>query len=183
MAFEKRMRAFRSHGIQCDHLERQAKGSWYYEIVELGYNYRITDIQCALGISQLRKLQGFLKRRREIASIYDKAFEELSNITPLAVRDEVRHAYHLYVVRIDFQSIGCDRARFFEESVAKGIGVNVHYIPVHLHPFYRRCFGTSPGLCPVAEKVYEQIVTLPIHPGMSNGDVDAVIGVVTGAVK
>jgi perosamine synthetase len=172
-----RMRLFRTHGITTDARQREEQGSWFYEMVDLGYNFRITDFQCALGISQLQKLPKFLERRREIATLYDGAFSELSEITPLMVRKDSLHAYHIYVVRVDGDTIGIDRATLFTKLRKNGIGVNVHYIPVHLHPFYREKFYTAPGLCPIAESAYEQIISLPMFPGMSDGDVENIINV------
>ncbi|MBN2570086.1 MAG: UDP-4-amino-4,6-dideoxy-N-acetyl-beta-L-altrosamine transaminase [Deltaproteobacteria bacterium] len=177
-----RMHIFRNHGITTDHRHRESQGSWFYEMVDLGYNYRLTDFQCALGISQLRKLPKFLKHRREIAARYDEAFSDLPAINPLAVRLDVLHAYHLYVVKIDFKRIDIDRAALFTSLREKGIAINVHYIPVHLHPFYRNRFHTGPGMCPVAEKAYEEIISLPLFPGMSDVDVTTVIGAVRKAM-
>jgi len=171
----KRMRMFRNHGITTDHRQREALGSWFYEMVDLGYNYRLTDFQCALGIRQLRKLPEWLERRREIARCYDEAFAELSAVSPLRVEKDVVHAYHLYVVRLDLEQLQADRADIFTGLRSEGIGVNVHYIPVHLHPFYRKRFGTGPGLCPEAEAAYEQIISLPIYSNMSDASVDEVI--------
>jgi perosamine synthetase len=180
--YAERMRIFRNHGITTDHHQREKQGSWYYEMVDLGYNYRMTDFQCALGISQLRMLPKFLKRRREIAARYDEAFAGLSGINPLAVRLDVLHAYHLYVVRIDLNVLGINRTSLFTNLCEKGIGVNVHYIPVHLHPFYREKFHTSLGLCPVAEAAYEQIISLPMFPGMTDEDVEKVVVEVKNSV-
>lgn len=171
----RRMRLFRNHGITTDHREREQSGSWFYEMVDLGYNYRITDFQCALGLSQLQKLPAFLQQRRKIAKRYDLAFSCIPEITPLAVHADVLHAYHLYVVRVDFSHPALDRASVFRTLRQKGIGVNVHYIPVHMHPFYRNTFGTGPGMCPTAEAAYEQILSLPIFPGMMDEDVERVI--------
>jgi perosamine synthetase len=171
----KRMRFFRNHGITTDHRQREVLGSWYYEMLELGYNYRLTDIQSALGQSQLRKQPFWLERRRRIASRYDEAFSEIKGIKPLKVMSEVLHAYHLYVVRIDKGQAGKDRTTFFQDLRSSGVGVNVHYIPVHLHPFYRDKLGTTAGLCPVAEAAYEEILSLPLFPAMSDGDVEFVI--------
>ena len=171
----KRMRMFRNHGITTDHRQREALGSWFYEMVDLGYNYRLTDFQCALGIRQLRKLPEWLERRREIARCYDEAFAELSAVSPLRVEKDVVHAYHLYVVRLDLKQLQADRADIFAGLRSEGIGVNVHYIPVHLHPFYRKRFGTGSGLCPEAEAAYEQIISLPIYSNMSDASVDEVI--------
>ncbi|NQT73463.1 MAG: UDP-4-amino-4,6-dideoxy-N-acetyl-beta-L-altrosamine transaminase [Chloroflexi bacterium] len=170
-----RMRLFRNHGITSDFRDREIRGSWFYEMASLGYNYRLTDIQCALGLSQLKKLPDFLTRRREIAKIYNGTFDELEGISPLSVRDDVLHAYHLYVVRVSTDKCQCDRAQIFKELRENGIGVNVHYIPVYLHPYYRKHFGTRPGCCPIAEKAYEEIISLPMFAGMTDDDVKEVI--------
>lgn len=174
----RRMRVFRNHGITTDHRERQARGAWFYEMMELGYNYRLTDFQCALGLRQLEKLPAWNARRREVAAMYDAAFRNIAAISPLTVRSDVVHAYHLYVVRLT----DLDRQEAFHSLREAGIGVNVHYIPVHLHPFYRRRFGTNPGLCPTAEKAYEQILSLPMYPAMTDGDVEAVMTAVMRVV-
>ncbi len=169
------LRRFRNHGISSDHYQREQLGSWLYEMVELGFNYRLSDIQCALGLSQLGKLPDWIARRRTIARRYDEAFAQLPAILPLRVKPDVDHAYHLYVIEVDPCALGADRARFFAALRAEGIGVNVHYLPVHLHPFYRQSYGTLPGLCPNAEAAYENIISLPIFPAMSDDDVDDVI--------
>jgi len=181
--FARRMRIFRNHGITTDHHQREEQGSLFYEMVDLGFNYRLTDIQCALGISQMKKLPKFLDRRHEIAGYYDSAFAEFPEIVPLSVRQGVLHSYHLYVVRIDFGALNIDRTKLFMELREKGIGVNVHYVPVHLHPYYRQKFHTGPGLCPVAERAYEQILSLPIFPGMTDDDVNSVITTVGNLIK
>jgi perosamine synthetase len=170
-----RMRQFRNHGITTDHHQRHVEGAWFYEMVELGYNYRLTDFQCALGLSQLSRLPDWLLRRREIALCYSEAFRELEGIELLQVRPGVSHAYHLYVVRITGKNPRANRDRVFSQLRGRGIGVNVHYIPVHLHPFYRTRFGTGPGLCPVAERVYGEILSLPLFPAMTDEDVAAVV--------
>jgi perosamine synthetase len=173
-----RMRTFRNHGITTDHRQREAAGSWFYEMVELGFNYRLTDLQCALGLAQLRRLPAWIHRRQEIARRYDEAFAAHPCATPLALRPDRTHAYHLYVVRV-----AGDRKRAFGALRNCGIGVQVHYIPVHLHPFYRQRFGTVPGLCPVAEAAYEQILSLPIFPQMTDADVDRVVDAVAQSVE
>ena len=173
--YEKRLRLFRNHGINADFHQREQQGSWYYEMVDLGYNYRITDIQCALGRNQMKRLSQFLEKRRKIAARYDQAFAQMEAISPLAVRGNVLHAYHLYVIRINEGACRKDRAQVFHCLREKGIGVNVHYIPIHLHPYYRKRFGTGPGMCPVAEKAYEGIISLPMFPRMTDNDVDRVI--------
>lgn len=169
-----RVRLFRNHGITTDHRQRAERGSWFYEMVELGYNYRITDFQCALGISQLRKLSGWIARRQQIADRYRQAFDDRARFAPLAVRHDVSHAFHLFVGRIG-EGLTERRAEIFRGLHQEGIGVNVHYIPVHLHPFYRRQFGTGPGLCPVAESAYERLLTLPLFPTMSDDDTAYVV--------
>ncbi len=168
-----RMRTFRNHGITTDHRQREQQGSWEYDMVELGYNYRLTDIQCALGASQLERLPTWIARRRQIAARYDAAFAGDVPVRPLRVRPGAGHAYHLYVVRVPG-----DRAAAFHALRARGIGVNVHYRPVHLHTFYRREFGSGPGLCPVAEREYERLLTLPLFPAMTDDDVEDVIDAV-----
>ncbi len=181
--YEKRLRIFRNHGITSDHRQREAQGSWVYEMVDLGHNYRITDFQCALGLSQLRKLPQWLARRREIARQYDEAFAGIKGIRRLAVEGEVRHAYHLYVIRVNQDETGLDRQTLFQALRSRGIGVNVHYIPVHLHPFYQKRFKTGRGLCPVAESAYEQILSLPMYPAMTDADIQTVINTVRTLMK
>jgi perosamine synthetase len=170
-----RMRIFRNHGITGDLRQREQKVSWLYEMEDLGYNYRLTDFQCALGMSQLKKLSQWVARRREIARRYDAAFAQTPFVRPLRVQEKVYHAYHLYVIRLDLGQLRATRAEIFAALRSEGIGVNVHYIPVHLHPFYRRKYGTGPGLCPIAEKAYEQLLSLPIFPKMGEQDIEDVI--------
>lgn len=170
-----RLRTFRNHGITTDHRQREQAGQWEYDMAGLGYNYRLTDFQCALGESQLARLGGWIARRREIAARYDAALAAMPGVAPLRTRGGVEHAYHLYVVRIDRDQIGKDRAAVFHGLRARGIGVNVHYRPVYLHSYYRREFGCRPGLCPVAEREYERILTLPLFPAMTDDDVDDVL--------
>ncbi len=159
-----RMRRFRNHGISNDALQREKAGTWLYEMVDLGYNYRITDIQCALGISQLKKLPGWIKQRQEIASSYDQFFADNKNAIPLEVNQDVQHVYHLYVIRV------IERDKFFLKMRDFGIGVNIHYIPVYLHPFYKNKFGYKKGLCPVAEDAFSKIISLPLWSGIREKD-------------
>lgn len=170
-----RIRSFRNHGISADHRVRAARNSWEYEIAETGWNYRLSDLQCALGASQLRKLDTFIARRRQLARRYDTALARLEAVLPLAVADGVEHAYHLYVVQLDPGRLAGKRAEIFAALRGEGIGVNVHYLPVHLHPLFRTRFGTGPGDCPVAEAAYERILSLPIFPAMTDEDVADVI--------
>lgn len=167
-ALARRMRMFRSHGIDSSARLREEAGQWFYAMEFLGYNYRLSDIQCALGYSQLQKLPQWLERRQNIAARYSAAFQN-SSAQPLALREQVRHAWHLYVVRCK------NRDAAFAQLRQAGIGVNVHYVPVHLHPYYQQNCGTKPGLCPVAEAAYAEILTLPLWPGMSDADVNRII--------
>ncbi len=178
-----RMRVFRNHGITTDHRQRESAGSWCYEMAELGYNYRLTDIQCALGMSQLARLPAWIARRRQIASAYNRAFADVPGVIPLGIRPDVGHAYHLYVVQLQLERLKVDRARIFAALRAENIGVNVHYVPVHLHPYYRRRFGTKPGDCPVAERAYERLLTLPLFPAMADGDMEDVVSALTKVVE
>jgi perosamine synthetase len=170
----RRMRIFRNHGIATNHRQREEKGSWFYEMTELGYNYRMTDFQCALGMSQLAKLPAWIARRRQIAAAYDSAFADLPEVKPLRTRPEAGHAYHLYVVQLQLERLKVDRARTFAALRAENIGVNVHYAPAHLHPFYRRRFGAKPGDCPIAQQAYDRLLTLPLFPAMTDADVSDV---------
>lgn len=175
----KRMRRFRNHGIATDQRERAEAGTWRYDMVELGFNYRITDFQCALATTQLAKLPASLARRREIADRYDVAFAALPCVRPLATRPGVHHAYHLYVVRLALERLTATRDEVFAALRAEGIGVNVHYAPVHLHSYYRTAFGTHAGSCPAAERVAEELLTLPMFPAMADSDIDDVVSAVT----
>ena len=168
-ALAERMRRFRGHGITTTASQREKTGAWFYEMTDLGYNYRISDFQCALGSAQLQKLDGWLDRRREIAHIYDMNFSNKNTIQPLKCHSDVKHAYHLYVVRIG------GRDTVFKQLRNNQIGVNVHYIPVHLHPYYRYRLGTKEDLCPISESIYKSILTLPICPRMSAEDICCVI--------
>jgi perosamine synthetase len=179
----RRMRIFRNHGITTDHRQRETQGSWFYEMMDLGFNYRITDFQCALGQSQLSKLPAWVTRRQSIAHRYDLAFSSLPHVRALATRKEMLHAYHLYVVRLNTLELGRSRAEIFGALRREGIGVNVHYVPVHYHPFYRQRFGTKVGMCPVAEAAYEEIISLPIFPRMTDEDVEDTISAVRKVIR
>jgi perosamine synthetase len=181
--FAEKMRRFRNHGINTDHRKRADQGTWYYEMEDLGYNYRITDIQCALGLSQLQKLPKFLEQRRKTAARYSEAFAHIKETTSLAVRSDVLHAFHLYVIKVDLAGLKIGRNRLFSNFRSEGIGVNVHYIPVHLHPFYMKRFHTKPGLCPVAEEAYEQILSLPMFPGITDEGIERVIKSITESIN
>ncbi|MEJ2147570.1 MAG: UDP-4-amino-4,6-dideoxy-N-acetyl-beta-L-altrosamine transaminase [Acidobacteriota bacterium] len=182
-ALADRMRKFRNHGIDRDFKERSQTGSWQYEMASLGFNYRLSDIHCALGLSQLEKCERRRKRREQIAGRYQEAFDGMSSIRLLSIRPGVTHAWHLFVVRIDFTALGRTRQEVFGELRRLGIGTNVHYLPVHLHRFYRERWSTRSGLCPNAEAAYEQILSLPIHAAMADGEVERVIAEVSRLLR
>ena len=165
-----RMRRLRSHGIVRDEAIQAREGPWYYEQTELGFNYRMTDIQAALGMSQMSRLDAFIAARRKLASRYNGLMADL----PLRVpghEAEGASAWHLYVVCLHEAG---RRREVFQRLCHSGIGVNVHYIPVHLQPYYRR-LGFGQGYCPVAEDYYARAITLPLHPGMNEADQDHVV--------
>jgi perosamine synthetase len=178
-AMASRMRRFRNHGIDSDHRSREKTGTFAYDMVELGYNYRLPDIQCALGMSQLKHLSHWIQRRQAIAAHYDVAFSTLPFVHPLVTQPDRTNAYHLYVIRLDLQQLKIDRRRAFDHLKAAGIAANVHYAPVYHHSFYRERFGYKPGLCPRAEATYLEILTLPMFPALSDADQDYVIKTVT----
>ena len=173
--FARRMRIFRNHGITSDHRQRAERGSWFYEMVDLGYNYRLSDVHSALGISQLRKLPKWLARRQEIAQQYDEAFETLAPIRPLVRRDDRTHAYHLYVVALDQKETASNRQSVFSALREQGIGVNVHYIPVIMHPYYRTHNNTVNGGFTITEVSYGSIVSLPIYPSLTDNEVQNIV--------
>jgi dTDP-4-amino-4,6-dideoxygalactose transaminase len=171
--------AFQPSGDSCGALVNP----WYYEQVDLGYNYRITDIQCALGISQLKKLERFRKRRREIVNRYNEAFGSIESIQiPVESRD-CDSNFHLYVLLIDFEKIGIPRAQFMNELRGRGIQTQVHYIPVHTQPYFQNRFGTKWGDCPNAEEYYQKCLSIPLFPAMTESDVERVINEITQLVR
>jgi UDP-4-amino-4,6-dideoxy-N-acetyl-beta-L-altrosamine transaminase len=178
--FYGRLKVFRHHGIVKDDL---GKGPWYYEINSPGHNFRLTDFQCALGISQLKKLDSFVERRRQIASRYNQAFAGMKEImTPMESAD-VKAVYHIYVIQLRTELLKVGRKEIFEALRAENIGVNVHYMPIHLHPYYQREFGYKKGDYPRAEKYYERAITLPVFPKMGDEDVRDVIEAVQKVIQ
>ncbi|HKW16140.1 MAG TPA: UDP-4-amino-4,6-dideoxy-N-acetyl-beta-L-altrosamine transaminase [Terriglobales bacterium] len=173
--FADTLRKFRSHGISSEPRDRQAQGQWYYEMVQLGYNYRLSDIACALGLRQLSKVEQNLKRRREIAAQYSRVFGELPELTLPVISAGVLPAWHFYPVRVNADKLSVTRDQIFSALRAENIGVNVHYIPVHLHPYYKERFGYRGGEFPVAESAFESLITFPLFHAMSDEDVKDVI--------
>jgi UDP-4-amino-4,6-dideoxy-N-acetyl-beta-L-altrosamine transaminase len=175
------LRRMRNHGIDADARQRAAAGTWAYDVVELGFNYRLTDVQSALGSAQLRRLPRWLDRRRAIAARYGAAFAELPEVVPLAVSPDRASSWHLYVVLLRTERLTVGREQVFRALRAENIGVNVHYVPVPHHTYYR-ALGYAPGDWPVAEDAYERMITLPLWAGMTDGDVDDVIAAVRKVV-
>jgi perosamine synthetase len=175
-----KLKLFRAHGITRDVelLERENPEPWYYEQLELGYNYRMSDIQAALGISQLKKLDGFISGRRKIVDKYNDAFKEIDEIIVPYQDPRTFSSYHLYVISLDLEKLSIGRREFFERLREKNIGVNVHYIPVYYFPYYEK-LGYKKGICPTAEAFYETIVTLPLHSRMAEEEVDYVTKCIT----
>jgi dTDP-4-amino-4,6-dideoxygalactose transaminase len=172
------------HGMSRDAWKRYgAEGSWGYEVVCAGFKYNMTDIQAALGLQQLKKLEGFHARRREIVRRYNAAFSPLAELQTPVERPEVEHAWHLYVLRLNPERCGISRNRFMEELKTRDIGASVHFIPIHLHPYYRDKYGYKPEDFPVAYREYQRIVSLPLFPKMSDQDVEDVIEAVCAIVK
>ncbi len=189
-----KLRLFRNHGISRDgfindDLAKNDDGipnPWYYEMHELGFNYRMTDIQAALGIKQLERLPDSLERRRQVAQMYKRQIKQVFSdiqILPLTAYSDRTNAYHLFVVKIDFERLGISRAVVMNRLREKGIGTQVHYIPVHLQPYYRRECGTAPGYRPGAEAYYRQALSLPMYPGLSNKDIERVVTELAVAIE
>lgn len=154
--------------------EAYNEGAWYYEQVSLGYNYRMTDFQAALLLSQLNKLGGFITRRREIVSKYNEAFSQIPEIIIQKEIPESDSCRHLYIIRLDLEKLSCTRREFFDAMAAENIQCQVHYIPVYWFPYYKRQ-GYKKGLCPLAEEIYQSIMSIPLYPGMTDQDVEDVI--------
>jgi len=178
-----RLRSLRSHGMTRDpaRMDEPSHGPWYYQQVELGFNYRMTDIQAALGLSQLGKLDGFIARRRALVARYQAAFAGLPLTLP-GLQADAQSAWHLYVVRLQTKQIALTHREVFDALRAAGIGVNLHYIPVHLQPYYRD-LGFKPGDFPEAERYYAQAISLPVFPGMSDAQQDYVIEQLRSVLK
>jgi UDP-4-amino-4,6-dideoxy-N-acetyl-beta-L-altrosamine transaminase len=169
-----RLRRFRNHGIETSAAERHARGDVYSPMVDLGYNYRLSDVQCALGASQLVRLEPILKRRAEIAHRYQAELADAPGLALPTVAPDVRHAWHLFTVLLDLPRLTADRRTILAALRAENIGATVHYVPVYWHPYYE-ARGYGRGLCPRAESAFERLLTLPLFVGMSEADVEDVI--------
>ncbi len=180
---QKKVERLRTHGItrELSELEKENPEGWYYEQLDLGLNYRMTDIQAALGISQLTRLNAFVQRRREIASQYRRGLAGLP-LRCLEENPEGESSYHLFVIRLNLEKISKSHREVFEALRALGIGVNLHYIPIPWQPYYRS-LGFRQGNWPEAEKFYSEAISLPMYPGLTNAQVNQVIETVTGIVE
>jgi len=173
-------RRLRNHGMTKDNSKfsihhQELNEPWYYELHDLGYNYRITDFQCALGSSQLKKLDSFIQKRREIAKQYDDSFSNIDFLKTPKVQNGIEHSYHLYPLQIDFDKLSITKVKFFEKMNGEGINLQVHYIPIHLQPFYQKNYGFNTGEYPVSENFYNNELSLPIYPKLTNDEQDLVI--------
>lgn len=174
--FSDRMRVMSLHGISKDAWKRySAEGSWYYEIIAPGFKYNMTDIAAAMGLVQLDRAREMLARRRDIARAYTEAFGGLDKIELLYVREFDAHAWHLFVIRLVDGKAKIDRNALIEKLKADGIGTSVHFIPLHMHPYYRKTYGYEPADFPVAKDIFERCISLPIYSTMSDADIDRVI--------
>jgi perosamine synthetase len=174
--YYERLLLFRSHGItrNKEMMENNSEGDWYYEMHELGYNYRMTDIQAALGLSQLTRLHDFINRRQQIVSQYTEAFRHIRAIVTPYQKQDRESSWHLYIIKLDLNQLTAGRREVFDALRKENIGVNVHYVPVHYHPYYKN-LGYSKGIAPIAENLYERIISLPLFPAMTDADVRDVI--------
>jgi len=181
---DEKVRRLRNHGMTKDPNQLENNdGPWYYEMNKMGYNYRITDFQCALGSNQLKKLDRFIALRREIAAKYDTVFSGIESIVTPAVLESVKHAYHLYPLQIEFKKLGIEKTVFFEQMKKVGINLQVHYIPVHLQPYYKRNYGFPSGYCLIAENFYESAVSIPLYPSLTDTEVERVVTNILGFVE
>ena len=180
--FAARLQRFRNHGLETDFRERAARGAPYSAMVDLGYNYRLTDLQSALGLSQLARLEQFLKRRSDIAERYSAALATVPEISVPRVERDVRHAWHIFPILLDLDRLAADRGTVLAALRAENIWATVHYVPVYWHPHYQ-ALGYRRGLCPRAESAYERLLTLPLFPSMTDCDVENVLTALRKVVR
>lgn len=179
-----KVRVMRLHGISKDAWKRYTgEGSWYYEVIDAGYKYNMTDINAALGIAQMKKVEWMWEKRKAIAGKYSKAFKDVDGIIIPSVKPDRESAWHLYVIKLEIEALTIGRNDFIEQLKHRGIGTGVHFIPLHRHPYYRNMFGCSSQDFPEAEWIYERIISLPIYPDLADEEIDMVIGAVVDVVK
>lgn len=181
--FYEKLVQFRSHGITRNPDQMiNNRDPWYYEMQSLGFNYRMTDIQAALGVSQLKRLDKFIRKRKDFVEKYNEAFKDMEEIIVPYQAEFVDSSWHLYIIRLNLNKLNVTRKKIYEDLTELNIGVNVHYIPVYYHPYYRN-LGYAKGLCPITEKLYEEMITLPLFPSMEDQDCDDVIHAVKEVIK
>jgi dTDP-4-amino-4,6-dideoxygalactose transaminase len=182
--FIARVRKLALHGMSRDAWKRYGPGgSWFYEVDEPGFKYNMTDVQAAIGLAQLRKLDRFQIQRRAVVAGYDRAFRDVEALELPVERVEVEHAWHLYPLRLRLETLSIGRDQFIHELTARNIGTSVHFIPVHLHPYYSRKYGYEPRQFPIAYDAYQRLLSLPLHPMLSPSDVGDVVAAVLDVVK
>lgn len=182
--FYEKLLLFRNHGItkDSDKFIFSNDDGWFYEQQVLGFNYRLSDLQCALGLSQLRKLNDFILRRKKIVKKYNETFEKIDEIIIPFQLDYVDSSYHLYVIQLNLEKIKCGRKKIFDELRKQNLGVQVHYIPVYYHPYYQE-LGYKKGLCPNAEWLYERIISIPLFPKMRDEDADGIMNKIENIIN
>lgn len=181
--FYEKLVQFRSHGITRNPDQMiNNRDPWYYEMQSLGFNYRMTDIQAALGVSQLKRLDKFIRKRKDFVEKYNEAFKDMEEIIVPYQAEFVDSSWHLYIIRLNLNKLNVTRKKIYEDLTELNIGVNVHYIPVYYHPHYQN-LGYAKGLCPITEKLYEEMITLPLFPSMEDQDCDDVIHAVKEVIK
>ncbi|HEB02287.1 MAG TPA: UDP-4-amino-4,6-dideoxy-N-acetyl-beta-L-altrosamine transaminase [Nitrospirae bacterium] len=182
--YAERMRVMSLHGISRDAWKRYSdEGNWYYEIIAPGYKYNMTDIAAAVGLAQLKRADEFRTRREEIASAYSKAFRDVKELQSPGVSEDMLHSWHLYPLRLNLDMLSIDRAEFIEHLKERSIGTSVHFIPLHIHPYYKETYGYVPEDFPVAYGEYKRIVSLPIYPLLSDSDVQHVVDAVVDTAR
>lgn len=183
-ALNERMRVLCLHGISKDAWNRYSeKGKWYYEVVESGFKYNLSDIQSAIGIHQLRKLEGFIRTRSRYAEMFNEAFAGLEELELPSTHEDSRHCWHLYALRLNLDRLEIDRDQFINELRARNIGASVHFIPIPMHPFFERYARLPENQCPRAMALYPRLISLPLYPAMTEQQVDYVARAVAGIVK
>jgi dTDP-4-amino-4,6-dideoxygalactose transaminase len=180
--FLERARGLSLHGLSRDPRARYEQGDWFYEILTPGFKYNMSDVQAALGLCQLRKLEQFQERRHAVVKMYNEAFADHPALEIPTHRSHVEHAWYLYVVRLRLDTLRINRDRFIRELTGRNIGTSVHFIPVHLHPYYRDKYGYRPDDFPVAFGNYRRMISLPLHPRLTDGEVADVVAAVLDTV-
>jgi dTDP-4-amino-4,6-dideoxygalactose transaminase len=179
-----RARVLSLHGMSRDAWHRyERSGSWFYEVVAAGFKYNMSDLQAGIGLAQLRRLAAFQERRRAVVASYQAAFKDEAALERPIERPHVEHAWHLYVLRLELEQLRIDRDRFIAELALRNIGTSVHFIPIHLHPYYRDRYGWTPNAFPEAHRQFRRIISLPLHPGLMASDVDDVIAAVSDVAR